>query len=138
MLIADMVLLIHFAFIAFVIGGQCLIMIGYHRKWGWAANRLMRGIHLACALYVVIQTWADQWCPLTLLENRYREAAGQETYGRSFIQDWVGRLIYYDAPPWVFTVIYTVFGIVVVLYGLLAERRRVRAKQVPYIGLWNR
>jgi len=98
MLIADILMLIHCAFIAFVIGGQCLIMIGYHRKWRWATNRVMRGIHIACVLYMVIQTWAGQWCPLTLLENRYREAAGQETYRSSFIQDWVGRLIYYDAP----------------------------------------
>jgi hypothetical protein len=123
MMIADMLMLIHFAFIAFVILAQCLIMFGYHRQWRWATNRTMRGIHLACVLYVVVQTWAGQWCPLTVLENRYRAAAGQETYRSSFIQDGVGRLIYYDAPLWVFSVVYTSFGILVLAYWILVERQ---------------
>jgi hypothetical protein len=126
MLIADMVMLIHFAFIIFVVGGQCLIMIGYHWRWKWAANRVIRGIHLACVLYVVIQTWAGKWCPLTLLENKYRAAAGQEMYRSSFIRDWVGRLIYYDAPHCVFTVMYICFGILVLLYWVLMERQRAQ------------
>ncbi len=126
MLIADIVMLIHFAFIAFVVGGQSLIMIGYHRKWRRATNRVIRGIHVACVLYVAVQAWAGQWCPLTLLENRYRQIAGQETYRNSFIQDWVGRLIYYDAPQWVFTIIYTIFGAVALIYWFLLERQRAQ------------
>jgi hypothetical protein len=126
MLFADIVMLIHFAFIAFVVGGQALIMIGYHRKWRRTTNRVIRGIHVVCVLYVVVQAWAGQWCPLTLLENRYRQAAGQETYGSSFIQDWMGRLIYYDAPHWVFTIIYTVFGAVALIYWLLLEIQRAQ------------
>lgn len=127
MLIADIVMLIHFALIAFVVGGQAVIIIGYHRKWRLATSRLLRGIHFACILYVVVQAWAGQWCPLTLLENRYREAAGQESYRSSFIQDWVGRLIYYDAPLWVFTIIYTIFGFVALIYWWMVERRCARA-----------
>jgi hypothetical protein len=89
MLIADIVMLIHFAFIAFVVGGQSLIMIGYRRKWRRATTRVIRGIHALCALYVVVQAWAGQWRPLTLLENRYRQAAGQETYWRSGRNLWI-------------------------------------------------
>ena len=125
MLIADIILVIHFAFIAFLIVGQALMMIGYHRDWRWATNRVLRVVHVACTLYVVVQTWAGQWCPLTLLENRFRQSAGQRAYGSSFIQDWMGRLIYYDLPPWVFTVTYTAFGAVVIIYWLLLERKRV-------------
>ena len=125
MLIADIILVIHFAFIAFLIVGQALMMIGYSRNWRWATSRALRGVHIACTLYVVFQTWAGQWCPLTLLENRFRQSAGQRAYGSSFIQDWMGRLIYYDLPPWVFTVTYTAFGALVIIYWLLLERKRV-------------
>ncbi len=128
MSVSDMVMLFHFAFILFLVGGQCLIMIGYHRRWRWTANREVRALHIACVLYVVAETWAGRWCPLTLLENRYREAAGQELYRTSFVEDWVGRLIYYDAPGWVFTAIYTAFGILVIAYWLL-ERRRARQEK---------
>ena len=128
MLIADIVLVIHFAFIAFLVGGQALMMIGYHRNLRWVTSRLIRGIHIACTLYVVVQTWAGQWCPLTLLENRFRQSAGQQTYSNSFIQDWMERLIYYDLPHWVFTVSYTVFGALVIAYWLLLERTRARWK----------
>lgn len=130
-MIADIVMLIHFAFIAFVLGGQGMIMIGYHRKWRWATNRVMMKVHIACVLYVVVQAWAGQWCPLTLLENRYRAAAGQEAYRSSFIRDWVGRLIYYDAPLWVFTIIYTVFGALAIIYWCLVERRCARPENKP-------
>jgi Protein of Unknown function (DUF2784) len=123
MLMADMIMLIHFSFIVFVVVGQCLIMIGYHRKWHWTVNRLIRGVHLAAVLYVVVQAWAGKWCPLTLLENRYREAAGQEVYRTAFIQHWVGRVMYYDAPQWVFTLIYTLFGSLVLVYWFLSEKR---------------
>lgn len=125
--IADIVMLIHLAFIAFVVGGQLLIVIGYHRCWRWVMNRAVRGCHLACVLYVVVQTWMGQWCPLTLLENTYREASGQAHYRRSFIEDWVGRVIYYDAPPWLFTVAYTAFGASTLLYWILIEKRRGRS-----------
>jgi hypothetical protein len=128
MLIVDIIMVVHFAFIAFLIGGQVLMMIGYHRNWGWATNRLLRGIHIVCTLYVVVQTWAGQWCPLTLLENRFRQSSGQQIYSSSFIQDWIGRLIYYDLPPWVFTVTYTVFGALVLIYWLLLERKRAHGK----------
>jgi len=124
MLIADIVMVIHFMFIVFLVGGQILMMIGYHRNWKWATSRVLRGIHIACTLYVIVQAWAGQWCPLTLLENRFRQSAGHQTYSSSFIQDWVGRLIYYDLPQWLFAVSYTVFGALVIIYWLLLERKR--------------
>lgn len=127
MLIADIIMVIHFAFIAFLIGGQALIIIGYHQNWGWATNRVLRVIHITCTLYVVVQAWAGQWCPLTLLENRFRQSAGQQIYSSSFIKDWIGRLIYYDLPPWVFTITYTVFGALVIIYWLLLERKRAHS-----------
>jgi len=128
-ILADTILLIHFAFVVFVVGGQTLIMIGYHRTWRWTAARLFRGTHLACVLYVVIQAWAGKWCPLTILENRLRTASGQSTYQESFIQHWVSRIMYYHAPMWVFTVAYTLFGVLVAVYWVLLNRRNTHGKE---------
>jgi GNAT superfamily N-acetyltransferase len=58
--------------------------------------------------------WAGAVCPLTTLEMRLRAKAGAETYAGSFIGHWLQRILYYDAPPWVFTLGYTIFGLVVV------------------------
>ena len=42
-----------------------------------------------------------------------REKAGVETYSGSFIQHWLQSLLYYSAPEWVFILVYTVFGALV-------------------------
>lgn len=55
-------------------------------------------------------------CPLTTLENEFRIRAGEAAaYQVSFIGYWLDRLLYYTAPAWVFTTIYTAFSLLVVL-----------------------
>jgi hypothetical protein len=39
--------------------------------------------------------------------------AGSAAYGQSFIEHWVQRVLYYEAPFWVFTLVYTAFGLLV-------------------------
>jgi hypothetical protein len=70
--------------------------------------------HLAAIAVVVAQAWLGATCPLTGLELWLRAKARQGTYSGSFIEHWLQRLLYYEAPPWVFTVVYTVFGLAVV------------------------
>jgi hypothetical protein len=41
--------------------------------------------------------------------------AGSASYDTSFVQHWVQRLLFFDAPSWVFTLAYTAFGIFVIL-----------------------
>jgi hypothetical protein len=52
---------------------------------------------------------------LTTLENWLRRQAGTGSYAESFIAHWVGRLLFYDAPAWVFTLGYSAFALIVVL-----------------------
>ena len=54
--------------------------------------------------YVVVQSWFGAVCPLTTLEMTLRHRAGQVTYDETFIAHWVGKLVYYEAEPWVFVV----------------------------------
>ena len=60
---------------------------------------------------VVAQAWLGQACPLTTLEMWLRRQAGEATYGASFIEYWVQRLLYYEAPSWVFTLAYSLFAL---------------------------
>lgn len=112
-LLADAVLVTHVAFVAFVIAGLPLILLGGFRRWGWIRNPWFRLGHLAAIGVVVAQAWCGVVCPLTTLEMYLRQRGGEATYEGSFIAHWLQRLLYYDAPPWVFVVCYTLFGLVV-------------------------
>ncbi|GLP95122.1 DUF2784 domain-containing protein [Paraferrimonas sedimenticola] len=110
---ADALLVIHTGFIAFVIGGLLAIYLGALRGWAWVRNLKFRILHLAAIGYVVVQAWLGVICPLTIWEMQFRRAAGGDTYAGSFIQHWLHKLIYYQAPEWVFVVCYTAFGLLV-------------------------
>ncbi|MDV7397453.1 DUF2784 domain-containing protein, partial [Arthrospira platensis SPKY1] len=65
---------------------------------------------LAAIGVVALQAWLGRYCPLTYVESALRDKAGQTGYQASFVQHWVEQLIYYEAPLWVFAILYTVFG----------------------------
>ncbi|MEZ6191267.1 MAG: DUF2784 domain-containing protein [Phycisphaerales bacterium] len=110
-LLADLVLLIHAGFIAFVVFGLLLILLGGVLRWGWVRNRWFRAAHLAAIGVVVMQAWFGIVCPLTVLENVLRRKADQPVYEVGFIADHLHRLIFFQAPAWVFTLCYTLFGL---------------------------
>ena len=126
--LADSILVFHVLYIAFVVGGQLLIVIGLMLKWSWVRNFWFRVLHLAAIWIVVLQAWVGVICPLTNWENALRAKAGETIYAGGFIQYWLHRLIFFEAEPWVFGVVYTVFGTLVLLtwfYG--APKRGKRA-----------
>jgi hypothetical protein len=112
---ADAILVIHFAFAIFVVGGQLCVVVGYFRTWRWVRNLAFRICHLLAIAIIVAQAWLGRYCPLTIWESRLRQAAGQPGYRGTFVQEWVGKLIYYDAPLWVFAMIYSLFGALVLV-----------------------
>ena len=82
--------------------------------WGWTKSRAFRFAHLAAIGFVVVQQWLGELCPLTAWESEFRLRAGTEGLGESFIQYWLDRLLYFSAPPWMFTALYTAFGALVI------------------------
>ena len=124
-LLADLVLATHLAFVLFMLGGQAAILAGWSLGWGWTRNRWFRGLHLAGILLVVVQSWLGAVCPLTGLEHRLRVLGGGPGYERGFISDWLARLLFYSAPDWVFVVVYSLFGLLV-LVSFIAYPPRVR------------
>ena len=64
-------------------------------------------------------------CGNARLEMWLRTGAGQPTYSGSFVGHWLQRLLYYEAPAWVFTVAYSVFGLLVLAtWWLFPPRNR--------------
>jgi hypothetical protein len=126
-LAADMILVLHAAFIAFVLFGLVLIWVGYARKWHWTQTWTLRLIHLAAIGFVILQAYLGIVCPLTTLENSLRLRAGQDAYTEAgFIEYWLHRAVFWHAPAWVFTVAYTAFGLLVIgTLILLPPRRRL-------------
>jgi Protein of Unknown function (DUF2784) len=113
--LADLVLLLHAGFIVFVVLGLLLVLAGGALKWRWVRNRWFRLAHLGAILLVVVQAWLGIVCPLTTLENYLRRRAGQPGYELGFIADHVQRLIFFQAPGWVFALCYTAFALLVLL-----------------------
>ena len=113
-LAADLVLYLHVAFVAFVLVGLILIVAGHFAGWHWIRNGWLRLAHLAAIAVVVMQAWLGVLCPLTMLEMWLRARAGDAVYPGAFIAHWVERILYYDAPGWVFTLCYSVFGLLVI------------------------
>lgn len=118
-LLADAVLVTHLLVIVFVIGGLLAVLIGRCRHWQWVYNPWFRIVHLLVIIIVVVQTWAGAVCPLTVWENRLRRLAGEETYAGAFIRHWLHRLIFYQGEAWVFGLVYTLFGLLVLLAFIL-------------------
>jgi hypothetical protein len=112
-LLADAVLVLHVAVVAFVVGGLVLIVAGNYLHWRWVNAPAFRILHLFAIAFVVAQAWLGAACPLTWLEMSLRARADTATYGGGFIEYWLQRLLYYEAPPWVFIAGYSLFGLLV-------------------------
>jgi hypothetical protein len=83
-LAADAVLLVHFAFIAFVVLGGLLAL-----RW-----RGLAFLHLPAAAWGFYIELSGGLCPLTHLENALRRRAGQAGYTDSFVEHYLLPLIY--------------------------------------------
>ena len=114
--LADVVLVVHAAFVAFVVVGLVLIWLGRFRDWAFVRNFWFRAAHLAAIGVVAAESLSEFVCPLTTWEDRLRLlAGGQQRYAGSFIQHWLHRLIYFDLSERVFTIAYVAFFLAVVM-----------------------
>lgn len=112
-LLADAILLLHVAIVVFVVGGEALILLGGWRRWAWVRSLRLRVVHAALVVFIALQAWLGQLCPLTVWEQALRRSAGQASYETGFIEHWLGRLLYVQAPWWVFVLGYSAFAALV-------------------------
>lgn len=83
-LAADAVLVVHLAFIAFVVAGGGLVA----RDPRWAF------VHLPAVLWGAYAELTATVCPLTPLENLLRRQAGESGYAGGFVEHYLVPLLY--------------------------------------------
>ncbi|MFN4260750.1 MAG: DUF2784 domain-containing protein [Gemmataceae bacterium] len=127
-LLADIVVAVHVAYVAFVVLGQIAILIGLLFGWGWVRNVWFRLAHLLAIGIVAGEALWNIECPLTVWERQLRTLAGQQAVEGTFVGRLMHNLLYYDCEPWVFTVLHLAFAVVVLATFILAPPRwRARA-----------
>lgn len=116
--LADAVLVGHFAFAVFVALGGVLVFRFPRVAW----------IHVPCLLYgaaIEIFGWI---CPLTPLEQRLRFRAGQEGFEGGFLDHYVGGFLYPENWPAIHTWLgVALIGFNALLYGAWAGQALRRA-----------
>ena len=127
-LLADVLLTLHVAIVVFVVGLLPLVLIGGALGWRWVRHFGLRLLHLGLMVFIAAQAWLGQLCPLTVWEQHLRRIAGQGSYGESFIEHWLSRLLYWEAPWWTFVAAYSLFAALVALaWWWVRSRWRVGA-----------
>ena len=119
-MIADLVVVVHFAIVLFIVGGLLAVWLGAALGWRWVRNPWFRYLHLAAIGYVAAEALLGVACPLTVWEALLR---GGPT-GGSFVGRWVHRLIFYDAPAWAFTAAYVAWALATLATLQLVPPRR--------------
>ena len=85
-LLADAVVLLHLAFVVFVMCGGLLVL---WRRW-------VAAVHLPAAAWGVFIEFSGRICPLTPLENRLRSLGGGAAYSGDFVERYLVPVLY---PP---------------------------------------
>jgi hypothetical protein len=83
-LLADLTVLVHGAFVVFVVLGGLLVV--WKPRLAWA--------HLPAAVWGAWVEFGGKICPLTPLENHLRHLAGERGYSRGFIEHYLIPLMY--------------------------------------------
>jgi Protein of Unknown function (DUF2784) len=118
--LADAIVVLHFCYVTFTVGGEIAILLGCYAKWTWVRNLPFRVVHLASVALVAVEALAGASCPLTVWEYRLRLLAGQRVEAQiSFIARLVRSIIFYDFPAWVFLAAYVGFAAAVALTFVL-------------------
>jgi Na+(H+)/acetate symporter ActP len=112
--LADAMLALHVGVVLFVVGLLPLVIVGGMRGWAWVRRFGLRLTHVLLMVFIAGQAWLGQLCPLTVWEQDLRRISGEAGYRESFIEHWLSRLLYWEAPWWVFVAVYTGFAVLVV------------------------
>ena len=119
--LADGVLVVHLAFVLFVVLGGLLVLRWPKLAW----------IHVPVALYGAIIEFAGFICPLTPLENSLRQRGGEAGYEGGFVEHYITAALY---PSGLTREIQIVLGLAVlalngVVYGVVIRRTRSDTKR---------
>jgi hypothetical protein len=130
-LLADLIVVVHFAWILFMLIGFVLTLLGFWWK-RFFDKWLFRTLHLLGIVYVGLLAVLREYCPLTVLENALREKYDPYlTYPGSFIVHYLQRLVYPDIQPLMIlipTMIIAIFTILVFIFRPPRKIKRIFVK----------
>ncbi len=86
---ADLILLVHFAFVLVAIFGGLAVL---YRRW-------LAWVHLPIVAWATLINLAGWVCPLTPLEIRLRQAAGEAGYAGGFVEHYLLPVLYPALDP---------------------------------------
>lgn len=84
--LADAVVVLHFAFLTFVVAGGLLALRWPKLAW----------VHVPAAIWGILIEFYGWTCPLTPLELALRQRAGEAAYAGGFIAHYIMRVMYPD------------------------------------------
>ena len=119
-MLADVLVIVHFLVVAFIVGGLIAVWIGAALGWRWIRNPWLRYLHLGAIAFVAAEALLGIACPLTIWEDLLRGGVRPE----SFVARWVHALLFYRAPEWVFTAAYVAWTAATLLTLRLVPPRR--------------
>ena len=121
-LTADALVVLHLAFILYVVFGGLLVLRWPSSAW----------LHLPAAAWGAYVEFTGKVCPLTPLEQAFRAMAGDASYSGGFIEHYLLPLIYPEnlTPATGIVLGSLVVAVNAVVYGLVLWRRRHHARRV--------
>lgn len=103
--LAEIVLVLHFGFVIFVVFGGLPVM--RRRRIAW--------LHLPAVIWGILVEFFQWACPLTTIENRLRELGGEAGYATGFIDHYISAMLYAPFSPYV----RVSFGLLLIGFNLL-------------------
>jgi hypothetical protein len=115
--LAEIVLVLHFCFVIFVVLGGLLVLRRHRLAW----------LHVPAVIWGVLIEFFWWACPLTTLENRLRQFGGEAGYETGFIDYYVSAVLYAPLTPQMRTTL----GLLLVGFNLLVYLYLLRRHFLP-------
>ncbi len=114
LILGEMVLLVHFAFVLFAVLGGLLLL--WRKSWAW--------VHVPTFLWAGLIEFTGWICPLTPLENWLYEKGGRAGYDSGFVEHYLLPVLYPDALTRELQVVLgiLVLGLNLAIYGYVIHR----------------
>ena len=120
---ADLTLIVHFAFIIFVVFGALLFFV---------STKIIY-VHVPALIWGIYIEITHSICPLTYLENWFLQKANLTTYSEGFIQNYLVPIVY---PKHLTDNLQIYFAIVLIvanmiMYGLIISKSKKKLSTFP-------